>query len=680
MCHNLTNQFFKNHERVAADFQILPKVDCKGDAPGLMVVNADLLRPKYRAAPTRATDSPTCDAPSRPVTPGQLRGLVGKAKQQTQVIKKARRKTSADRVDSEAEAATTGPPGSGGSRKSTQPPREPDGSSEAEDKGSLPAEETSEHHQATECQQLETTTEENRNLKTSRQPVWRLVHQGVVKLSDLAGENPQLPGQKTVPDNLRLEIELPKVVTAASISTDIGAKSFYLTTQPHEYEAKISLPYPVLKEQSAGKFDRKKRILTVILPVDQAASAAASHVLKDLTKEVWDEVAPPQTPDNYLGKEAEKECDSRCTESPSPLSFFDTRDSPKITGGEEAVQFDTPGQNDAADSHDEVNLRVRLPNEGETATCNNFDTVRESDRPTGKCQSLVSTVETLETIDNSGSGSCLNDELVQKVERMPVDGLSAAVDCESSFADTHATRVAGAPQFSSLDQDQQTVGLNFTLPEGAQLVENYVNVEIDTSQRVRLEFALIAHSPRDDCLSTSTDDGATGDAGYTVFRWNQHLDGGELDPLQWSWEVTGKTPGCNELRVTLQKAAGSQQLWSNIEFLQAGSTAMDQEHFNVAAARQSAIDEGYNFDDTVVAGRDIVPDTGDLAGNRSTVPVISPLIEEHISLQPVPIATKLRGTEECTQEPVALESQPINPPIAFWRLVPLGSLRLLGVV
>lgn len=63
------------------------------------------------------------------------------------------------------------------------------------------------------------------------------------------------------------EIELPKIISAKSLSLDIGEDRILLTTRSGLYHLDIFLSYQLNQSESGAQFDKKTKVLTITMPV-----------------------------------------------------------------------------------------------------------------------------------------------------------------------------------------------------------------------------------------------------------------------------------------------------------------------------------------------------------------------------------------------------------------------------
>jgi len=110
-----------------------------------------------------------------------------------------------------------------------------------------------------------------------RTPKYTLVHRGAAS-ADLGGawNDARVTGGSARPAELVLRVELPEVSSAADVDLDITAKRLSLREECHGYELELELPYLVDEARGAAKFDKAKRLLTVVLPVVGGAEPLAA--------------------------------------------------------------------------------------------------------------------------------------------------------------------------------------------------------------------------------------------------------------------------------------------------------------------------------------------------------------------------------------------------------------------
>lgn len=64
------------------------------------------------------------------------------------------------------------------------------------------------------------------------------------------------------------EIELPKIISAKSVTLDIGEDRILLSTRSGIYHLDIYLPYSLNQEECGSQFDKKTKVLTITMPVN----------------------------------------------------------------------------------------------------------------------------------------------------------------------------------------------------------------------------------------------------------------------------------------------------------------------------------------------------------------------------------------------------------------------------
>ena len=79
--------------------------------------------------------------------------------------------------------------------------------------------------------------------------------------------------------NLKIEIAVQKAaisiftnfkLTAKSLQLDIGEDCIKLTTRSSLYLLDIYLPYNLVQEECGAQFDRKTKVLTITMPVNNS--------------------------------------------------------------------------------------------------------------------------------------------------------------------------------------------------------------------------------------------------------------------------------------------------------------------------------------------------------------------------------------------------------------------------
>ena len=97
-------------------------------------------------------------------------------------------------------------------------------------------------------------------------PVFSIKHRCEVDMQDFRDAADAKPS--TRPKELVIEISLPLLKSAASVSLDIFEKSLKLEcSKPAKYRLDLDLPYPVDESEGSAKFNKSKHCLTVTLPV-----------------------------------------------------------------------------------------------------------------------------------------------------------------------------------------------------------------------------------------------------------------------------------------------------------------------------------------------------------------------------------------------------------------------------
>lgn len=96
-------------------------------------------------------------------------------------------------------------------------------------------------------------------------PKYTIIYCGNIELSDMYND-PRVCSGKNIPKELVIKIELPLLNGISNVELDINEKSLKLSCK--EYLLDIpSLPYQVDEEKGSAKFDKKTKVLQVVLPV-----------------------------------------------------------------------------------------------------------------------------------------------------------------------------------------------------------------------------------------------------------------------------------------------------------------------------------------------------------------------------------------------------------------------------
>lgn len=72
------------------------------------------------------------------------------------------------------------------------------------------------------------------------------------------------------PEFYIVEVELPKVASAATMTLDVGGRRFELASHPRKYFLGLDFEYPVDHRETGAQFNKKTKRLTVTLPVGDA--------------------------------------------------------------------------------------------------------------------------------------------------------------------------------------------------------------------------------------------------------------------------------------------------------------------------------------------------------------------------------------------------------------------------
>mmetsp|Transcript_115582 Transcript_115582/g.361531 ORF Transcript_115582/g.361531 Transcript_115582/m.361531 type:complete len:658 (+) Transcript_115582:3-1976(+) len=202
----LHSHHLKGNEEVKKDFKLMQRMACKGGAPTPMSVRAELLKDKG------SRPAPVAQATTDVVTPSELRQMRREAKEKTQ-----------------------GPRGPGAQEAPEEAPRE--------------------------------RPREPAAPQRIRVPQHRLVHSGSLDLADFMEAGHQAsPGAPTVPELLKLLVELPSVRRVGDINLEVTSNNVVVEV-PQKYYLDLPLPYEVRESHGAAKFDKQKQVLSLELPV-----------------------------------------------------------------------------------------------------------------------------------------------------------------------------------------------------------------------------------------------------------------------------------------------------------------------------------------------------------------------------------------------------------------------------
>eukprot|EP00038_Savillea_parva_P014844 m.217697 g.217697 ORF g.217697 m.217697 type:complete len:339 (-) comp29241_c0_seq1:87-1103(-) len=73
--------------------------------------------------------------------------------------------------------------------------------------------------------------------------------------------------EEGTPEFYIVEVELPTVLSAATMTVDVGGRRFELAVRPRAYFLGLDFDYPVDHKETGAQFNKKTRRLTVTLPV-----------------------------------------------------------------------------------------------------------------------------------------------------------------------------------------------------------------------------------------------------------------------------------------------------------------------------------------------------------------------------------------------------------------------------
>ncbi|KEP65721.1 UNVERIFIED_CONTAM: hypothetical protein HHA_249290 [Hammondia hammondi] len=248
--------YLKGRERIHPDFQVLPKMKCKGDLPGLMSIREDLIKNKEKfweqrekELESRRLHKQSDGAGKEVLTRKDLKKLTKQAKAKSRIRSQGRRNESAA-----PESSPAVPEASGREALDGQEGQKIDKDEEF----------------------LQDERDLNRRRTTELQPgEVRIIHQGKVDLSELFGQNSTLPMAKAVPENLRVEIHLGCSVTSSadidvSISDDNKTLTIAQKSDPSVVHA-VPLPHAVDVSKGRAQFFRESHHLHLVLPVRKSA-------------------------------------------------------------------------------------------------------------------------------------------------------------------------------------------------------------------------------------------------------------------------------------------------------------------------------------------------------------------------------------------------------------------------
>jgi len=120
-----------------------------------------------------------------------------------------------------------------------------------------------------EYQELKPTMAKNPSPQPEfTEPKYTVTHRRKSDIKDFAY---LVDSSSTRPDELVVNIDVPLVKSANDINVDVDGDKLLLTTEPKaaKYKLDLKLPFPVLEDGGSAKFDKQKRQLTLVLPVQQ---------------------------------------------------------------------------------------------------------------------------------------------------------------------------------------------------------------------------------------------------------------------------------------------------------------------------------------------------------------------------------------------------------------------------
>lgn len=145
-------------------------------------------------------------------------------------------------------------------------------------------------------------------------PKYTIIHRGNIELSNMYND-PRVCSGNNIPKELVIKIELPLLNGISNVELDINEKSLKLNCK--EYSLDIpSLPYQVNEEKGSAKFDKKTKVLQVVLPV------IPPQTKKPLVSEVTKEEENDDEDDGTTSKDEENTNKKDEVEKPVDHSYF----------------------------------------------------------------------------------------------------------------------------------------------------------------------------------------------------------------------------------------------------------------------------------------------------------------------------------------------------------------------
>jgi len=133
-------------------------------------------------------------------------------------------------------------------------------------------------------------------------PNYSLIHRGNLDLGDFVEDGSHLVRASKRPKELVVRIQVPKLKSAKFLDIETSSNRFILKTTPESavvYNLELDLPYPVIDEDGKAKFDKSKRTLEVVLPVQPADS---QETILEFRKQ---EEESPKEDEEPIGDEAQ---------------------------------------------------------------------------------------------------------------------------------------------------------------------------------------------------------------------------------------------------------------------------------------------------------------------------------------------------------------------------------------
>eukprot|EP01059_Diplonema_ambulator_P012984 TRINITY_DN23484_c0_g1_i2.p1 TRINITY_DN23484_c0_g1~~TRINITY_DN23484_c0_g1_i2.p1 ORF type:complete len:597 (+),score=230.94 TRINITY_DN23484_c0_g1_i2:1636-3426(+) len=104
-------------------------------------------------------------------------------------------------------------------------------------------------------------------------PEYTITQQGSVGYEDCWNRTEDI--DRKLPKSLKLTVMLPDVKKASDIDMHIEPLIVSLASEKHGFEGDVKLPYEVDADNTSAKFEKNKKVLTVVMPVVQKMSEEA---------------------------------------------------------------------------------------------------------------------------------------------------------------------------------------------------------------------------------------------------------------------------------------------------------------------------------------------------------------------------------------------------------------------